>query len=243
MKKLMSAALVLMLALTLCIGATAEDVTGLWYLNIFEVGGVSMNAASVGMADYVIELRADYTLTTSVGDDTEEGTWAMDENGAIVLTDAEGSVLTLVPGEDGTLSSTLEEEGMTMTLVFGREQAVAEVFEAGDVCADPALSDFNGTWSLFLMDSSGMQVPSSSLGAYILLTIADGSVTLDVAYNELSVTDATVEASLSDGALHIDMGMEVDGFSSLNLCLHEGGKYMSATVEEGTVLYFEKIAN
>ncbi len=243
MKKLMCAALVLMLALTLCIGATAEDVTGLWYLNTYEMAGMSLNAASIGLADYIIELRKDYTCTMSVGDDAEEGTWAVDENGAIALTDAEGNVMTCVPGEDGTLSFTLEEEGLTMTLVFGREQAVAEIFEAGEVCADPALQDFNGTWTLFLMDSDGMQVPSSSLGAYIMLTIADGSVTLDVAYDETSASDVTVEASLSDGALSIDMGMEVEGFSSLTLSLHEGGQYMSATVEEGTVLYFEKIAD
>ncbi len=242
MKKLMCAALVLMLALTLCIGATAEDVTGLWYLNTLEMGDLSMNAASIGLADYVIELRSDYTCTTSVGDDTEEGTWVMDENGAAVLTGADGNVLTCVPGEDGTLVCILEEEGVTMKMVFGREEAVAETFVAGDVCADPVLADFNGTWTLFLMDSYGMQVPSSSLGAYIMLTIADGSVTLDVAYDETNKSGVTAEASLSDGALHIDMGVEMEGFSSLTLYLHEGGQYMSATVEEDTVLYFEKIA-
>ena len=241
MKKLMCAALALMLALTMCVGALAEDATGLWYLNSVEVAGMSVSAATMGMENYAMEINADGTCTLSFGDDVETGTWSVNENGAYVISD-EDDTLEFVLAEDGTLCITEEEDGITMTMVFAREQAVAETLDVGAVYADPTLADFNGTWTMTVMDASGYQVPVTDMGLQFVLTIADGNVTVDFVYGDESATGATATATLTDGTLNVQTGMDVEGYSDLSLTLHEGLTYMSWPVDETTTCYFEKIA-
>ncbi len=240
MKKLMCAALALMLALTMGVGALAEDATGLWYLNSVEMAGMSFSAATMGMENHMMEINADGTFTISFGDDVETGTWSVNENGAYVLSD-DDDALEFVLAEDGTLCLTEEEDGMTVSMVFGREQAVAETFDAGAVYADPVLADFDGTWAMTVMDASGIQVPVTDMGLQFVLTIADGNVTLDFVYGDKSATSETAAATLTDGVLYVETGMDVEGYSELNLTLHEGLTYMSWSVDETTTCYFEKI--
>lgn len=229
MKKLAA----ILLALLLCMGlalAETEDLTGTWHLNEVISGEISINPGVLGM-DMSITLNADGTASGDVAGATGEGTWTM-EDGNVVVT-MTGDPLTFVL-EDGNLVCTLEGSKM----VFGREKAEASKVELGEALSDVALEDFNGQWNATIVDMMGMQIPVADMGMQMVITIADGQVTMTEGEGEAATT-ATGEAVLENGVLTVKTENDED---NLPLTIHENGMMAALLESDGMSMgiYFEK---
>ncbi len=231
MKKLMCAILALALTLAMCFGALAEaaDVTGTWYLNSVSMEDMELSAAMINM-EATLTIGEDGSCEMVFGEESTTGTWETNSTGSYLMTDAEGTVqeFTLV---DGVLMA--EDEGMGMTFV--REKPVLDTFVPGEVVADPALEDFDGEWTLTLIESAGLQISASDAGLELVITIANGFATIDQTY---AGTTAHVESDglFADGTLTIT---SADGASEMAFQLHDDGT-MSWTQADGTIAYFQK---
>lgn len=224
MKKLMCAVLLFVLAVC-CANALAEDVTGMWYLSRVVTDGVTMNAATVNLEDVTLEMNADGTCILY----DEVHSWVKgNESGEYFIADSSGSQQTFVLDDNGF--STVQGD---ITIIFDREKA--EVFAPGVVVTNPSLEDFNGTWSVFLVDNDGTQAFADSMGIQCVVTIADGTATLDYATGlyGLSFSSGKSTAILNGNTLNF--------FSGMSFTLYEGAAYVSWTATNGSIYYFEKI--
>ncbi len=222
MKKLMC--LVLLLVLTVCyVGALAEDVTGMWYLSRVTINGVTMNAATVNMGDVTLEMNADGTCILY----DEVYSWVKgSEIGEYFITDSSGSQQIFVLDDNGF--STVQGD---ITIIFDREKA--EVFTPGEVVNHPALEDFNGTWSVFLIDNDGTQAFADSMEIQCVITIADGMATLDYATGVYGLSFSSGESTA------VLNGNTLNFFSGMSFTLYEGAAYVSWTATNGSIYYFE----
>ena len=157
---------------------------------------MELSAAMINM-EATLTIGEDGSWEMVFGEESTTGTWETNSTGAYLLTDAEGTVqeFTLV---DGVLMA--EDEGMGMTFV--REKPVLDTFVPGEVVADPALEDFDGEWTLTLIESAGLQISASDAGLELVITIANGFATIDQTY---AGTTAHVESDglFADGTLTI----------------------------------------
>ncbi|MCL2811556.1 MAG: lipocalin family protein [Clostridia bacterium] len=128
MKKFLSLTTALVLALSvLCVGALADpnpaDIVGTWKLTAFELLGESYDPADMGL-DMVFTFNEDYTVLVQADGEDETGTWAI-ENGLVTMIqdsedeDEEGEEMGLTY-EDGVLFIEMEEEGISMKMVFSK---------------------------------------------------------------------------------------------------------------------------
>lgn len=233
MKKLLTALLALALcALSFGALAEADDVTGEWYLNSVEAGGISMNPAMLGF-EITITLNADGTAAATAPEEEDAvGTWTRTGDTIAVEIDGDPMEFTL---EEGMLVA-FDEESETK-MIFGRERAVAVAFQPAPVRTDAALEEFDGTWNATMIDMMGMQLPVAAMGLEMSFVIEGGKVAVMQGSGE-ELNAETAEGALVDGALVLTA--EEDGaFESITLNLHEDGSMSYAPDESGTI-YFER---
>lgn len=167
MKKSASLLLALLLALTLCIGASSEETApaGTWALTGMTIGGMSIAADTLG-ASLTLVLNEDGSCTLTADGQSETGSWAATETG-VIITDAAGIANEL----------TLQDGALTMT----RGDATLTFAPAADAAADAvtvrsglAVADFNGLWKLHHLEMAQGYILQQDMGADMTITLQDG---------------------------------------------------------------------
>lgn len=233
MKKLFSILLTLVLALSAMSFAAAEaaDIAGTWYLNQAEAEGIALDPAMLGL-DMTLILNADGSCVLSMMGDSEQTSWAVS-----------GSQITIGSGAE-TITALLEGENLVIVqdevkLIFGKEKTQTETYVPGAVRTDATAEDFKGTWSVWMCDMMGMQVPVASLGMGMTIIIDGDTVT--IIENEGDETDTEYGTVIYENGKAI-----VDANTDDEIALHmlEDGSLAIIEEEDGMTvsLYFEKIA-
>ena len=209
--------------MTPVMAAEEADVIGTWYLNVMDMEGTQMNPASMGM-ELSMEVSEDGTVLAKMTDEEDtRGTWVI-EDGVLVFTDENDTVMNFTFADE---ELTTEEDGVKM--IFGREKAEAEIFEPGEIVAEPKLEDFNGKWAATIMEAFGMQMPVAMAEMEMTLEIEGGKATLH--FNDgMTATDAELIGSLEGDTLKLanpeaaedEFYMYFDP-NVLTLKLHESG--------------------
>ncbi len=231
MKKMMCTMLGLIIVLMLSAGAMAEnetaaDVMGVWYLNsVIGSDGRVFTVVSNNNTRYILKINADGTWTADFSDDENGGLWKKND-AEYVLTDSEETAYTFLL-TDGILSYVVGDEKH----IFSRVQSA--FFTPGEAIANPILEDFNGVWSLFMIETSGFQMSTEDYDLKNSLTIENGSI---IIYwnNEGDVTSVKREGTLTDDILKVS--------SEITFKLYDEKKYISWIREDGSTYYFEKIS-
>ena len=237
MKKLISIFLTAVLMLCApCLGAMAEadEVSGAWYLNAIESGGVSMNPASIGL-EMTLTLHADGSAVVSMTSEEDgAGSWVREGDKITAQIDGEPMEFTLA----GNMLIAGDEDGDTK-MTFGREKEIAEAFQPAPAMANPELADFDGTWIATMIDAMGVQLPIAVTGMEMTLIIEGGVVSVtQTAGGDEVLTGA--EGTLQGGALTVSSDPLTDGEAlSFALTLHEDGTMSYAGDDTGTI-YFER---
>lgn len=93
---------------------------GTWNCTEVSMEGMTLDPAMLG-GDITLDLAADGTATLSFLGDSASGDWSEAENGVTLSDNGITEEVTLVAGEDGSL--TLDYEGMTMVFVLATDAA------------------------------------------------------------------------------------------------------------------------
>lgn len=213
MKKLISVAMALMVALMLmCTACMAEavDVGGVWYGNMFGIG-MTLTLAEDG--SYTMQMDME-------GEDPTTGTWEFD-----------GSTLIMDKGTDIEVSLVYDAEQVNfsadidgMNMMFTRE--MPQTFVASPVRADAALEEFEGDWTCTLIDMMGMQAPPDMMG--INMSVSIESSTVELLIPELMGEEAkTVEGVFAEGTLTATIPAESE--------FMEDDVYVFRLLEDGTL--------
>lgn len=236
MKKMLSMMLVLALCLLGFAMAEVADVTGVWYLNIVETEGMQLDPAMIGM-EMVLVLNPDGSAEMTTGGETEAGWSWTTVDGVAQIADASG-VAFAATMDGGNMVIDNPDAGITM--IFGLEKQALELYVPAAVEANPALSDFEGTWNAAMIDMMGMQVSMDAIGMQLEVAIAGETarVTSNESGAEMSY-DAPV--TLEGDTLTV---AAVDDQMPLTLKLQQDGKLAFSEEGDGMAItmYFEKIA-
>lgn len=166
MKKTASLLLAMLLALTLCIGASSEEAApaGTWALTDMTIGGMSIAADTLGVS-LTLALNEDGSCTLTANGRSETGSWAATEAGVIV-TDATGTAneLTL---QDGALIMTRGDA----TLAFAPAAAAGNALT---VRSGLTVADFNGLWKLHHLEMAQGYILQKDMGVDMTITLQDG---------------------------------------------------------------------
>lgn len=219
--------------------ASAEDVTGEWYADMY---GMVM----------VLTLNEDGSYAMDMMGEIEEGTWVL-----------EGETLTMDKGTDVETAFAYDgetfyaaEEGMEIT--FGREPI--EVFVPAEPNAEAVLEDYAGEWGAHNVYAFGMTVPLEMMeveGFY--LTIEDTKVDFMLKGGFMfGEAETELEAEFADGALTFTLPAQdeysedsvytaqllVDGTMSVSTAMMEDELifYMEPVTEEATEEVVEETA-
>ncbi|MBR3763686.1 MAG: hypothetical protein IKK57_03940 [Clostridia bacterium] len=220
MKKLSALLLALVLAVTLCLGAMAEEVNyvGAWTLTEIRSGELVMDPATLGM-DMAIVLNEDGTCTLSTLGVTETGTWAAVEGG-VALTDASGTTDT-VTYRDGAL--VMASEGIEMILTPAAEGEYAEIL------AGQTMENFAGNWVLEHEETTYGVYSVEALGAEMTVVITGTDAVIEMVTTSGAMTfNAICETEEADGlgtimwASFLDDNGEPDGTSMMFLLYDDG---------------------
>ena len=176
-----------------------------------EIEGTALDPAALGL-EMLITLNADGTAEMTMDDETDYGTWYV-QDGAAYL---DGMALTL--GEDGTLCADDGESKMIFTSAEGYTPSAPEPAGAELETVDASYEGFVGTWTATVMETEGMRLNVADLGIEMTLTLGeDGTATL-VSFGE----EDTSVWTYVDGACDLDgtlMVMTADG----ELCMEDEG--------------------
>ena len=233
MKRIISTVLVLMFAAAVCAAAFAGDaITGVWYCNLVKAQGAEMDPSTMGM-EMFLTVNEDGTASVTQGEDVSEGIWADNGDGTYTF-DIDGEFAVTIDGE-GSLVMANDEYGME--IIFGRERVVTEGYVPSPVVTAGDISEFNGTWNAVSMIYEGIEMPMTTLDAFVTLVINDGTIEYsqgDLGLNDETTTyqniDQTLTGELVDGTL-------TAGNGTLSLCLHEDGTLSNETM---ITIIFEK---
>ena len=181
----------LFLVLLFCLGVTvasAEDITGYWYLNEGGMGGLFMHPADVcteaamdinnaGGSVYVV--REGGQMTSSA-----DATWKKSGEEIIITENEKQLTCTLTDGK-------LTAQTGDVTLVFGREQ-IRRTITPGKLKTDATLADYKGTWKFMVIDELGEgQKPAYKIGQAIEIRVTDSGVFLK--WGEINGFDELIE--------------------------------------------------
>ena len=208
MKKMISLLLIVCMACML-IPATAEGVTGLWYMVEMVANDVTINPAQMGI-NWTMELSEDgtaYNRMEAMGEVQEKsGTWTLDGDTVTVTIEDSPAAFQLV---DGKL--TIEMDGQTA--VFSQEAPEAAV-KPGVVAAESEEAFF-GDWEIEAVDMMGMYMGKDMFAAAgmegftVKLSIEAGKVTMSSKMSASAEEQSqTFDSRFEDGKLimEIDMG-------------------------------------
>lgn len=175
MKKLIS--LILVAVLALAGFASADDVTGTWYLTAMTQGEMTVDPAMIGM-EITMTLNPDGTADMNALGEVTSGSWTVE--GANVTITVDGTPQTFV--YDGTaLVADLGDMGMKFERTAGETYVrPAEVY-ATDI------SQFDGEWTAYKAGVMGMYMDVALLASFVpetesidmTMKIANGAVSSD----------------------------------------------------------------
>lgn len=216
-----------------CNAMAAEDVTGIWYGNMY------------GMP---LELTLDESGTYSMTMDGEEGdtgNWELDGETFYMDKGTDDELSLAYDGE--TLS--IEEDGME--LMFSRDPEAAAGFVPAEARTDSELEEFAGHWTATQISVLGMTAPLEMFEVENLdLDITDNKVKFILAggdtFGELEVAD--LEGELADGVFSfvIETGDEDSEDSetwawSAQL-LEDGMMSLSTEMEDEPLIFYMEVA-
>lgn len=168
MKNSASLLLALLLALTLCIGASSEETTlaGTWALTGMTIGDMSIAADTLG-ASLTLVLNEDGSCTLTADGQSETGSWAATETG-VIITDAAGTANELAL-QDSALTMTRADATLTFSPAAGASA------DALTVLSGLTVADFNGLWNLHHLEMSQGYILQEDMGADMTITLQDGT--------------------------------------------------------------------
>lgn len=154
------------------VAGTAEDFVGVWNASVMDLGGMTMNAADLGMV-MDLTINADGTITMFDGESTETGTWTLVDGKVDVMGE-----MTLEMTEDGRMA--LAEDGATMFFVRAEGGVSEPTAPMAEVFAVPGeMEDFAGMWFGASIEMEGMTMALSDIGMTMEINMmADGTITL-----------------------------------------------------------------
>ena len=224
MKKLLVVLVAMAMLLSAFCFAEEADLTGVWYLSMVAMEEQTMNAADLGM-DMTLTLNADGTaaMESVAMDVSEEGSWTADGNELGITFDGETAPASY---EEGYLLLASDDE---MQMVFSREEPAAFAAPAAVAAAD--ITDFDGTWTMTMVDAYGMVV-NAEMVLPELETLFGGSEPTVIIENGVVTAFGSEEGeqfAFEDGQLVLagpdieDTEISLDQFVTLN--------------EDGTIAY------
>ena len=216
MKKTLSVALSLVLALTLLgVAALAEaaDFTGTWYTRIY---GMEMS--------FSLNEGGLYTVSFDAMDEVEEseGTWEVASTGIVFDKGTADETVMTYDAQADTLTGTFDG----MELVFTRELTAA--FELAPARSDAAPEDYNGQWAATLFCLGELQTTPQESQFELFMTVEGGlnCLTMIVAGGN---TALNIAPEFSDGAMILNMDAADGSASSVVVCqLLEDGSMSAA---------------
>ena len=204
MKKTLSIALSLILALTL-LGAAAlaeaADFTGTWYTRVY---GVEMSFSLNEGGLYTVSFDAMGEVEES------EGTWEVASTGIVFDKGTADETVMNYDAQADTLTGTIGG----MELVFTRELTAA--FELAPARSDAAPEDYNGQWAATLFCLGELQTTPQESQFELFMTVEGGlnCLTMIVAGGN---TALNIAPEFSDGAMILNMDA-ADGSASYVVC-------------------------
>ena len=219
MKKTLSVALAIMLALTLlCSAAFAEavDFTGAWYTRLY---GMEMT--------FTLNEGGSYTVHFDGEDESDEteGVWEATSTGIIFDKGTDEEVVLDYDAQANTLSGMFSG----VELVFSRESIAA--FELAPARADAAPEEYDGQWVATILCLGDVQAKPQEFQFELRLTVEDGQSILTLVVDGES-TDLSIVPEFSDGAMILTIEEEDDSAAYTVVCqmLEDGS--MSVTFPE-----------
>ena len=201
MKKILSFALSLMLALTLlgtAAFADADGFAGTWYTRIY---GIEMS--------FTLKDDGLYTVTFDYGDTVEEsdGVWETSSTGIVFDKGTADEVFMTYDAKADTLTGVIS--GMEM--VFTSEPAAA--FELAPARSDAAPEDYDGQWAATLLCLGEIQTTPQESQFDLFMTVEGGLNCFTMIIEGQSYT-LNIVPEFSDGAMLLNMS---DGTTSSSI--------------------------
>lgn len=216
MKKTLSVALSLILALTL-LGAAAlaeaADFTGTWYTRVY---GVEMSFSLNEGGLYTVSFDAMGEVEES------EGTWEVASTGIVFDKGTADETVMTYDAQAHTLTGTIDG----MELVFTRELTAA--FELAPARSDAAPEDYNGQWAATLFCLGELQTTPQESQFELFMTVEGGlnCLTMIVAGENITLN---IAPEFSDGAMILNMDAADGSASYVVVCqLLEDGSMSAA---------------
>ena len=216
MKKTLSVALSLILALTL-LGAAAlaeaADFTGTWYTRVY---GVEMSFSLNEGGLYTVSFDAMGEVEES------EGTWEVASTGIVFDKGTADETVMTYDAQAGTLTGTIDG----MELVFARESTAA--FELAPARSDTAPEDYNGQWVASLFCLGELQTTPQESEFELFMTVEGGLNCLTMIVSGENIT-LNIAPEFSDGAMILNMDAADGSASGVVVCqLLEDGSMSAA---------------
>ena len=201
MKKILSFALSLMLALTLlgtAAFADADGFAGTWYTRIY---GIEMS--------FTLKDDGLYTVTFDYGDTVEEsdGVWETSSTGIVFDKGTADEVFMTYDAKADTLTGVIS--GMEM--VFTSEPAAA--FELAPARSDAAPEDYDGQWAATLLCLGEIQTTPQESQFDLLMTVEGGLNCFTMIIEGQSYT-LNIVPEFADGAMLLNIS---DGTTSSSI--------------------------
>ena len=140
-----------------CLWANAKsmDMLGKWYLSDMALDGQLIDPNLMGLS-MVFDFKADSTVIRTanmgVGESIDEGTWVMDGNQLVITID---NCVDVYVYSNGQLTG-----GDNSSMIFTRELTDSAAYIPGDIVTKPSLGDFEGEWTVYMLDFDGGQFPA-----------------------------------------------------------------------------------
>ncbi len=212
MVKKLTALLIALLMFCTFASADTFDYSGVWYLVSYEAQGMVINPADMGM-EMSFTLNADGTGLIVIPDQEDlVATWTAD--GETITVTAEDTPLTFMLTEDGMLIA--EQDNATMT--YGREAPAASFVPASEIAAAD-ITEFDGTWSITMVNAFGMVLPFSAMAETGMM---DGTVLIQNGSVTSFGSPAAEAGTLTDGKLVIPSPLEDGGLGKTISLLEDG---------------------
>lgn len=236
MKKMITLLLALVMLAGLMSFASADDVTGEWYLRTMSQGDQSIDVAEMGMS-CVMTLNADGSATfVGMGQDAT-GNW-VESNGKYTIT-FEGDPA------DGVLSNgELTVSAGETSMVFTKE-AVSST-EIAEVKADAAAEEFNGEWKCTALSAQGQTITAATAEAIgqelPTMTFKDGQFSLAGGDIAEAFGSFSLPLSYNNGTYSMEMSAGGQTVSIKANILQDGTMSLFFNVSDQEVgIYFAKV--
>ena len=231
MKKILSFALSLMLALTLlgtAAFADADGFAGTWYTRIY---GIEMS--------FTLKDDGLYTVTFDYGDTVEEsdGVWETSSTGIVFDKGTADEVFMTYDAKADTLTGVIS--GMEM--VFTSEPAAA--FELAPARSDAAPEDYDGQWAATLLCLGEIQTTPQESQFDLLMTVEGGLNCFTMIIEGQSYT-LNIVPEFADGAMLLNISDGTTSSSIVCRLLEDGSMSAAFSPEffgQEAVIVLEKI--